>query len=311
MIIKNKILLSLFITLSIVLLIKLVLPDHKSFREITDEFWFNKTHGTTKYNIVVGGNSRIYRGVSINSLLGSIDKNLTGVNLGFSSAGYSTEYLDFLYSRLDMAASDKFILLGITPGSFTEKAALNKHYNEIKKISESEILKKSYLKKYLDLEPYKPTELISILKRQNGYIEEESGYYSRYNESGWVASYKLASDSTEALSKYQKYYEPEEVIINQTIVNEFVQKVSEFIDQDIHVIAFRPPTTIQLEVLENELLKFDEDLIKNKLTETGCIWVDINSTDFNSYDGSHLHYLSAEKLSVQLGDVIQGVCFKK
>lgn len=307
MIFKNKILKSLIITIIIVVLVKLILPEHKSNQQITDEFWFHKTHGSTKYNIVVGGNSRIYRGVSIASLLEPIDNNLNGINLGYSSAGFSSEYLDFVFSRIDLKAEHKFVLLGITPGSLTEKAALNKHFNEIKNISETELLKKSYLTNFLSLEPYKPLELITIAQNQNGFIEEEKGYFSRYHKSGWVESYKLDSDSTEALPKYRKYYEPEEEIVSPGVVNVLLQKIEELVSQDIHVIAFRPPTTLQMEALEDSLLSFNEELFKQEIVAAGGIWLDFDSEDFNSYDGSHLHYLSAEKFSTQLGEVIQEI----
>lgn len=308
---KNKIAISLLIALIVIIAIKFILPAHKSNIEITEEFWFEKTHNKSKKNIVVGGNSRIYRGVSITKMLGAVDKDLSGINLGYSSLGLSSEYLEFLKSKVDLNSDYKFIILGITPGSLTEKAAQNEHLHQYLDMGQSELIKTSFLKNYSNFSPYKPQELVNVFKKRNGYIEEEKDYFSKYNPDGWVASYKFPFDSTEALSKYEIYYSPEDVVVSKIMVDSLISKIEEFVISEITVIAFRPPTTIQMEALENRLLKFDEALFKSKLIEAGGIWLDINSADFKSYDGSHLHYLSAEKLSVILGEKINQICISK
>ncbi len=70
--------------------------------------------------------------------------------------------------------------------------------------------------------------------------------------------------------------------------------------QDISIIAFRPPSSIAMRNLEDSISGFDEEYIKRELEDMGVQWLDFREGDFNSYDGSHLHFESAKKLSILL-----------
>jgi hypothetical protein len=81
--------------------------------------------------------------------------------------------------------------------------------------------------------------------------------------------------------------------------------------KNVEIIAFRPPSTYQMEQLENTLGQFDEDYVKDELHKIGVHWVPFNNSDFVSYDGSHLQYKSAEKMSTQLGEYIEKLAYNK
>jgi len=58
--------------------------------------------------------------------------------------------------------------------------------------------------------------------------------------------------------------------------------------------------------LENEISGFNEKEVKQRLNKIGVHWIMLKNEDYLSYDGSHLHYDSALKLSQLLGQKIKG-----
>ena len=66
-------------------------------------------------------------------------------------------------------------------------------------------------------------------------------------------------------------------------------------------MVHRPGQTIQL---ENEISGYNEEEIKQRFESSGGRWIEVKDYDFVSYDGSHLHYESAEKLSEIIGEYI-------
>ena len=302
---KHKI--SILIILSILLItgVKLFLPEPEENTELINEFWIKKTFQKTKKNIVVGGDSRVYNGISINKLQQGIKQKCSGLNLGYLGAGFSPEYLDFLLSRLDLNSQPKIMILGITPHSLTEKAAKNEAFHQYKDIDRKDRYIALYLSKYLkQLAPYKPWEIVKKLKYRN---TNEVGF-ANFTSTGWVASYKFPADSLQALVDYTRTFNKYK--ISQNVIDELLLKITEIKKMNVSIIAFRVPSTYQMEKLEKSLSGFDEEYLKKEFEKAGAFWLEFNNSDFVSYDGSHLHYLSAEKLSLQLGEKIDKILLR-
>ena len=62
----------------------------------------------------------------------------------------------------------------------------------------------------------------------------------------------------------------------------------------IEVVDFASRLT---EALEDSISGFNESDVRKRFEEVGGKWQELNNGDFESYDGSHLDYNSAEKLS--------------
>lgn len=88
------------VTVVMFILLEIWLPAPAKNTELVNNFWLTKTHGNEQFNFVVGGDSRVYRGVSVDAIEKAVGADLQGHNLGYSSAGFSTEYMNFLTSRL-------------------------------------------------------------------------------------------------------------------------------------------------------------------------------------------------------------------
>lgn len=276
--------------------LKMILPQPFNNKELIKAFWINKTHASVSHNIVVAGDSRIYRGVSIAKITENTNQDLTGVNLGYSSGGFSQEYIQFITSRLKSEAdAPKFLILGITPVSLTEEFAKNKSYNSYKNISALERYKYLYFDQLFSYTAtYSPLELVSSKEK----LKDVQNYQETYKKSGWVKSYKLKADSTHAIPSYTKTFT--KYTVSNAITDNLFQELDSLQQTGINIIAFRPPTSQGIHQLEDSLSGYDEKHIKTLCQKYNIHWLELNRSDYISYDGSHLHYLSAEKLSEQI-----------
>ena len=293
---KTKISISIISSLLLIVVLSYSLPAQQNTADSMERFWINKTHQSSNSNILIGGDSRIYRGVSANEIVKTIGEPLKAINLGYSSAGFSPEYLDFVVENLDNSSSTKIIILGITPHSLTKEAFLNKHFHQFKNQSKTEVFKKLYLSKV--------TDVFSSLTIDQIINDKESNYYQRYENDGWVASNKNNGQLSETIKSYTNTFSKYQV--SQEHLELFYQKIKEIKEEGIQIIAFRPPTANELSDLENEISGFNEKEVKQQLNKIGVHWITLKNEDYLSYDGSHLHYDSALKLSQLLGQKIKG-----
>lgn len=288
------------VTLCLMIIIKLILPKPLENKETTESFWSKKTNTTNKFDLIACGDSRTYRGIS-SDVLNEINLELSFINLGYSSAGLSDSYLDFVTSKLDPESKNKALIVGISPHSFTKEAKKNEALNSYLELSSFDKLRYQYLSPILKhFAPYKPINLIE--GKRNVYLQD-------FNDDGWVASNRVLPDSTYALSGYKKTFSNYKVTKKGMIST--LNKLKEIASTDITVIAFRIPTTEQMEMLEDSISGFEENFIKNELTKHSVIWLDFINVQFVSYDGSHLTKSSARKLSRHIGKKINELYLSK
>lgn len=297
---RTKILLILPISFGIILALKYFLPEPQENTAAKDHFWTKKTHGRKKFNILIIGDSRTYRGISANKISNETN-GLSAINLGYSSTGLDSVYLDFAESRLT-SKGERVIVIGVTPYSLTPEAARNYHYNSLASLDKSDIFRNLYLNSFLKFaDPYRPNEIRDILAGRTG----KKGYFMVYEPDGWVRSYKIPSNPNEALASYVKNFENNKVSFISA--DYFLRRVKQWCDQGIIVIGYRVPSTDAMVALEDSISGFDPAYISNSFIKAGGIWLEYDNNEFESYDGSHLHFKSAEKLSGLLGQEINRV----
>lgn len=287
----KKIGITIAASLALIVLIKASFPEQDPNPAQVRAFWLRKTFAPAQYNLIACGDSRIYRGISTEAIREGSAQDWQGINLGYASAGFSIEYLNFVVSKFDPQASNRTLLLGVTPHSFTSEALRNEQYFSFQEISRFEQIKETNLAPLLAFfAPYRPTK---VLKRKTPNEQEV------YNADGWVASNYVRPDTTDALISYRKAFA--DYRIEKDAVEAFLNKVEEMARSGITLVAFRPPSTYSMRALEDELSGFNEAYIRDQLTARGVIWLEFSDSDFNSYDGSHLNAASAIQFSTQLG----------
>ncbi|NUM50149.1 MAG: hypothetical protein HUU48_03450 [Flavobacteriales bacterium] len=291
---KLALTITLFLTLAgIARIVKKNEPSSEIFRK---HFWAYKVHSNKKYNVIFEGDSRVYRGIDVNSFNKGVNINyLHTLNFGFSSGGHNKTIYNAVENKL-LHTSLNIVVLGITPFSLTPKAQLNEHFLEEQNRNKGETIERMYFYPFLSyFEPFNIQKLLH---------PDTVTYFEKFHKDGWVESYKVPANSNEALTSYKIEFENNQV--SDTVVAVLLQKVKEWKNKNIKVYAFRPPTTVNMETLENNISGFNEKEFIKKIEMAGGKWIEIeNRFNYNSYDGSHLHFYSAQQLSYYLGKKIK------
>jgi len=294
---NRKVILTLLFSLIISLIIG-VLFSKPEVEELMKQMFAFKVHSNKKYELVVAGDSRIYRGVSTDIIGEELD--MTSINLGFSSAGFGKKMFDLIDKKI-VNEPDNIIILGITPFSLTDQAIENGHINSIKNLKDEEVIEYLYLSKFKNL--FVPTNPIKIWNNIFNKNKTPDNYIQKVNVSeGWVASDYFVPNQYLALESYKKTM-TNTVIDKKTIVNLY-RKIRDWNSNGFLVFGFTPPSSENMEELERQYSGFvDFEFVKGFI-EAGGKWISLKDT-YTSYDGSHLDEKSSRKLSFEIAKTIK------
>ena len=239
-----------------VLLLKCA-PDGDSYKVRSDRFFFKKLE-PRKYPIVIYGDSRTYRGVATPIVAEGL--GAPAMNLAFSSGGINAEMLTYVDGHIDYAASERFVILGITPFMFTAKARENDHFHEVSRdYVQKKASRRSAFEGLFDgITPRRMTSFWSSGSSARQYAED-------FREDGWCPTdltrpdekpeiFKRGLDGYVALFKATQF--------SKTSMMEFCGRVRDWTGRGVNVIAFRIPSCGEMVELEDSLSGFDEKAVK-------------------------------------------------
>lgn len=283
----------LFIVVPVIILLTyLLLPKLPSSPMIKDSFWANKVLQKSIYDIVVVGDSRIYRGINTRILEKRL--NLKAYNFGFSSAGLDSLLLTDASKLLDSNGA-KILIIGLSPNSFMESSLKNTHLLTWRKKDKKDLYVKHYIYPYLNI--FNSYSISDIYKQ----IKNES-YYENFDiEKGFVASHKQPIDSTSAIDAYKKQFKEEQYSLEAEIA--FIRILTQFKKQGYTIYIIRVPVSTEMYQLEQ--IYFQTELqLKEQLSISGIEFIELNHISIKTYDGSHLEWQSANKISEILASKI-------
>lgn len=273
----------------------LFLPKINSYTMDNKRFWLKKTFAPSKYDVVIVGDSRAYRGLAPEVLT-----DVTGLevlNFGFSSARINSFMLHQASKKLSEKSTNKTIILAITANALTQHINPNEHIQQYLSMPREERWEALYFGDFLNY--FEP-----IHARKNQVVEEKEHYLQDFRDNGWVASNLIPSDTSKALASYNRWFSKNKV--SEKMLNELVQNVKKLRENGIRVIAFVVPRSMSMKILEVELAKFDESKLRKRLIQAGVEWIPIpDAQKYSTYDGSHLNELSAIQLSKYIGESIR------
>ncbi|MBN2682572.1 MAG: hypothetical protein JXR58_08690 [Bacteroidales bacterium] len=268
------------------------LPKPQDDKLIQDRFWVKKTHGNNDFDIIIMGDSRAYRGISPEAM----QKHLPDckiLNFGYSSGRINKFMCSEAEKRIALGRK-KTVILAISPNTLIPPPVENAHYLEQYLLPKEEIYQRLYFAPLLHFfSSVKPSEIFS------GKSRKDNNYIQKYYDNGFVASHKLKEDTTEALKTYEKWFK--EAAVSRKMIKDLLEQTEDWTKRGITVIAFRIPSSYSMEKLEDSLAGFNELELKDLFLKAGGIWLDFPKNQYHSYDGSHLHFQSAERLSEELG----------
>jgi len=291
---KPNIWITVAVAATLVTVLSFVLPKDAE-KYLGELFWTRKTFAPAKYNVVLMGDSRVYRGVSPEI----IESHLTGLkvlNFAYSNGGLNPTMFDAAEKKLVQNDKPKMIVLGISANTITDYSAANQQYQQELNRPREEIFERIY---FNPLRYWVSATSPEKLKNHFSERKETAFYRNEYFMNGYVESEKFPIDTMEAIASYTKDF------INHKVTSENLKdlfnQVKKWSDSGIIVVGFVPPVSQPMQMLEDTLGLFDEVAIKAGFENASGHWIDLNPANYKTYDGSHLTIESARELSDRIG----------
>lgn len=297
---RNNILFTLISATILAVCLSFVLPKNNE-KYLGDMFWVRKTFAPSNKNVVLMGDSRVYRGLSPQIM----QKELSDykiLNFGYSDGGLNPTMFKAAEKKLKIAEKIQVIVLGVTTNTLSDYTKDNKQYLQELNRPREEVLERLYLSPISYwFSGTSPNDL--KLHFQNKNKSKNKWYISNYTKNGYVESDKFPVDTLEAIPYYLDDFSKYQVE-NEHIQNLFAQ-VKDWTAKGITVLAYRPPISVPMLELENTMGLYNESVISTGIKKAGGNWIDLHNSSYKTYDGSHLNRASAEKLSLKIAREIQ------
>jgi hypothetical protein len=310
--IRDRSLISLFLCIPILVIAGLMRPQPAPIVAVplyndpvrragadAERFWVVKTHGKTQFDVILMGDSRMYRGVSPQAMEAGLD-GLTVFNFGYSGGGLNPTMYAAAEQRLNPASAQKIIVLGVTPLTLTPKAASNEHYLQELKRSPDYIFLHLY-----GLPLLRAFQAVTFETNTETNQARQGNYYQEFYDDGWIASWSVPEDPNRTLPSFKDIFS--KTPVSPQLVQALMEQTRRWRESGVRVFAFRVPSSLQMVALENRLSGFDETAFIEQFRAAGGEWFDIPLAPYHSFDGSHLTKEAALQLSVDLAELIRQV----
>jgi hypothetical protein len=264
----------------------------------TQEFWSAKTHlGEGAYDLVAVGDSRTLMGISPAAMQDVLPGRKI-LNFGYLNAALTPKFLEAAVAKLDAAASDRMLVIGVTPLSLSAGSLGNAHFNQELNRRRREPLDPEFEEEVRRV--FSPFELFAAKKAGPG-----SG--TDFREAGWLASHDKPADPKIALESYTRHFT--RGTFDEANFELLLSVLTKTIDSGVRIVAFRHPSTRAMEDLESRMSGFREEYVRQHLSDVGVTWIPLKSKrglslEFGSYDGSHLNPKGAVFFSSMLAGKI-------
>ncbi len=264
-------------------------------------FWVRKASVRGELEVVLAGDSRVFRGLSPSAMKGTL-AGRSVANLGFSGACLCGRYLSYVEAALDPRARTPLIVLGITPHSLTAHAAKDNGYVAEARRSRSEALERAYLTPAMDF--FEPVTMKAVSNAWTGAGRPPTRYVQRFADDGWVASDLEPPEPDGALREYEAVLGASPV--DRGLVAALVATTARWAQRGVRVVGFRPPVSARMRELEDRLGAFDEPELQRRFVGAGGEYLVFDDAAYPTYDGSHVGAAVALALSRDLAARLGG-----
>ncbi len=259
-------------------------------------YWQDKVRGNSKANVLILGDSRANQGIAPSILTAQLPgEDWRGLNLAFNWSGLGPEIYEFSEGRLDETADKKIVLVGIAPGLFTSERATNFHFHSL--LGRSWAVATAY--RY-----FPRTTGLLLQEKLDDHMEQYSGQYEFYDD-GWQAALRSPGEDPEAwLQLYRVHFEL--FGLSAELLQAFMDQTRSWTQEGISVFAFRVPVSPAMWDVEYYDAMFNESAFADNFRKSGGYWIDIDRTQYRTYDNAHLSRSEAIRLSEEVGQKIAG-----
>lgn len=278
-----------------------------------EQQWMDKMKKKPLYSILIFGDSRMYRGV--NPAILEEKFHIPAYNVAVSGAGMTaTMFRYFNDNKLSPHPGLKIVILGISPHSLNQKQRNNRHFNSLLKkaeqISPFQFGQIDYLKiffKPMDQRRFREIRH-KILKKEkkdaffslipiwiNGAFFHDVNYKQKWFNDG-LTQYR----ENTAIGKF-----------SEESLSDLCSWTRKWTEKGILVFGLRPPTSSQMEAIENQLPGYNEQNVKTEFEKAGGIYLSFPRDAYQTYDASHLNKVNANRFSKDLAEAIKQELIKR
>ena len=238
-------------------------------------FFLDKLTHSQKHDVLLLGDSRIYVGLNPSAFESALPGK-SCYNYGFSALGFSDDYFIQADLLLKKPARGSTIVLGIDATSLIEHSVRYNAFEDVRELSSLESMQlRLFQHIWMGRDP---------IRRQH-----------EFRSNGWVPVQPVPFEPTEDLKLYQTAYQNQ--MCSEVILQTICKWIQKWHAENVTVLALRMPTTNSVFRVECERLGYHPEHVKSELEKAGAVWLDLPNTDTESYDGSHLGALAAERIS--------------
>ena len=279
-------------------------PEGRSRTVDKDTFWRLKTHPRERFDGVLVGDSRTYRGLSPTVMEGVLVGRRIH-NLGYPSGRLSEDLLDHAQALLDPQSTSPFIVVGIAAHALSraKEGPQNPEFARHQGLGDfeqrlahwSRPLRQHWFRPLIA----DPTVELQMARQGASKIR----YHQRFDERGFAASYTEPANPRRALKSYRKTLRKHPV--DPGVVKALAQRVRQWRHDGIRVYGLRLPLHASLDKLERSRGRYRPATIRRTLEDAGMTWLTPKTDDLATYDGSHLNEPSALRLSERLARLVR------
>ncbi|MDP2175895.1 MAG: hypothetical protein Q8K70_08305 [Bacteroidota bacterium] len=268
-----------------------LMPKLSSNKMIKEIFWTSKLINNPVYDVLILGDSRVYRGLNPSVIETQLDNQYQCFNYGFSSVGLDSFYLNNAIKKLNPNGK-KTLLIGVSVNSFYPQALKNEHLRELSSESPKNMWVKKHIYPYLtDFSAYSFSDFLGFKTGKQ--------YFETFNiNSGFVWSCNFPIDTNSAVYTYQNYFKAHQ--IDTFAVKNFVQQLQILKNQQFKIVLMRIPASYSMFQIEDKASGFLINQLKQQAQNLGIHWIESTPSSF-TYDGSHLIDKATNKLSQDVG----------
>ena len=265
------------------------------------KYWATKIGWQHYADVVITGDSRVLGGISPGQMQQTLGHRRI-VNYGFASNLYLPQYLEAVEQVLKPRSDYRTIILGITPHSLTEDPDVTGQFFELKRLSKQDLFIDNHFAGLIGFFDY-----MSFHDAKVGLFPSlgKSQTTKEFFADGWLAYSKKPPGKKKELKKYRRMYERHRV--TPAMIENLMDHVTQWSESGIRVYGFLVPTCKQMVEMENRLSGFNENEFVASFKSAGGIWIEIDPTGYDSFDGSHLQRESALEFSRDLAMKISGI----
>ena len=124
---------------------------------------------------------------------------------------------------------------------------------------------------------------------------------NRYFDDGWEANLPLLRRP----NKYRRVaarMRARRNTVEPRMVDDLLDQVAGFFKKSIAVFGYRPPSSPRLRALESEFSGLDFASLARDMKQADATWLEVDPSEYPTFDGAHLDYLTAMRFSRRLGD---------